>query len=189
MDGGAVGVIATAPVVIRGEVPSDLQSGYGYGYGYGDGYGDGYGYGYGYGDGYGYGYGYGYGDGDGYGDGYGYGYGSGSGDGYGDGYGYGYWQAVLASYAAPNDATLAFWRSDKDGKPCNGGSGTVARVGLVEEIRGPLEICTHRALHATLDPAKWQGDRLWVVAMHGELQQQEDKIGALKRTFIAEVKW
>src|SRR5271166_562610 len=125
-------------------------SGYGYGdgdgYGYGDGYGsgdgaggDGYGYGYGYGDGYGSGDGAG---GDCYGCGNGSGYGDGSGDGYGDRYGSGsgdgskeYWLASIDTFASkwPErsrkrlselrglSATIAFWRSGKDGLPSNGG--------------------------------------------------------------------
>jgi hypothetical protein len=177
----------------------------GYGYSYGSGDGDGYGYGDGYGDGYGSGYGYGYsygsGDGDGYGYGYGYGYsygsGDGDGDGYGDGYGYGYgygygeesksyWQAVLAQYRQPN-TTICFWRSNKDGTPANGGEGTKAVVGLVEEIKGPLKLCTRNALHGTLNPKRWRGERWWVVALHEPVQEDEDKFGSLKRTFIADL--
>ena len=65
----------------------------------------------------------------------------------------------------------------------------MARVGLVEEIAGPLAVCTARALHATLEPGKWKGDRLWIVALYGEVQQDGDKLGALKREFLAEVLW
>jgi hypothetical protein len=174
-------------VVLRGTPPSGDGSGYGYGYG------DGYGSGYGYGDGYGSGSGDGYGDGDGSGYGDGSGSGSGSGDGYGDGYGdgsgsgSGYWQAILAQYTKP-DATIAFWKSTRDGRPCNGGHTTVARIGLVEELPGPLKICSY-GFHATLDPTKWQGDRLWVVALYGEIQTGDDKLAALKREFIAEIPW
>jgi hypothetical protein len=125
----------------------------------------------------------------------GYGYGSGSGYGYGSGsgYGYGYWRAVLAQLPPAKDAIdrgaadVAYWSSDAEGRPCHGGSGTVARVGLVEEIAGPLEICTRRALHATHEPTKWPGKRLWIVALWGEVQRHEDKLGALKREFLAEV--
>jgi hypothetical protein len=174
-------------------------SGYGYGDGYGDGSGDGSGYGYG--DGSGYGYGDGYGDGSGDGSGYGYGDGSGYGYGYGDGYGSGdgsgYWchrfkefldlPRVRELLNTPN-VSFGYWRSDKNGKPANGGHSTEsARPGLVQQINGPLNICTSRALHATLDPGKWEGDRLWLVDLFGEVQTSDDKLGALKREIIAEV--
>ncbi len=127
------------------------------------------------------------------GDGYGYGYGSGS----GSGDGYGYWlhrfsefldfQRVKELYDDP-DVKFGFWRSSKTGKPSNGGSSAEAAIaGLVQEIPGPLEICTANALHATLDPSKWKGERLWLVALFGETQHQDDKLGALKREIIAEV--
>ena len=122
----------------------------------------------------------GYGSGSGYGYGYGYGY--------DDGYGDGYWTAVLEQRPEKTTGRLAFWRSSKDGTPSNGGSGTVARVGLIEEQRGPLKICSH-GYHATLDPGKWNGERLWIVALHGEIQQEDDKLCALKREFLAEIPW
>jgi len=190
-------------------------SGSGYGYGYGDGYGDGSGsgYGYGYGDGSGSGdgdgsgsgsgdgYGSGYGDGYGDGSGYGYGYGDGDGDGDGSGSGYGdgsgsgsgdgYWRLIAARFAAEWEHVkgfIAFWKSDKDGLPSNGGHETDnARPGLVRTISGPLEICTRRALHGTLSPDKWKGERLWIVALRGEIQGQDDKVGALEREIICEV--
>jgi hypothetical protein len=185
--------------------------GYGYGYGDGSGDGDGDGYGYGYGDGDGDGYGDGYGDGDGdgygygYGSGYGDGYGSGSGDGsgygygygygYGDGYGYGYekarsiyFAALLAPYKRGEDRQFLFWRSSTDGSPANGGrTKEKARVGLTEEAEGPLELCTHRALHGTLDPTKWKGERWWVVALHEPVVTDGDKAGSLKRTIVADL--
>ena len=186
---------------------SGSGSGYGYGSGsgsgYGYGYGDGDGYGYGSGSGYGYGYGDGYGDGDGYGYGYGsgYGYGYGSGDGYGDGYGYGYgdgygygygsdaeqYFAALLGPHQQSGGVAAFWRSTMSGTPANGGSGTVGRVGLVEEIPGPLKLCCRNALHATLQPTRWNGARWWIVLLHHPVEHQADKLGSLKRTFVADL--
>jgi hypothetical protein len=98
-------------------------------------------------------------------------------------------QTVAADALARGATAIGFWRSSAGGSPANGGSGTVARVGLVEEIRGPLKICSRNALHATLDPGKWKGDRLWVVALFGEVQTDEDKLGALKREILMEIKW
>jgi len=183
--------------------------GYGNGYGYGYGYdGDGGGYGYGYGDGYGDGDGngdggYGYGDGDGYGDGAGGGYGSGDygygdGDGYGDGSGGGYgsgdgrWlrsytDQILEQYPCPAGARLAYWKSEQDGTPANGGSWAPAKVGMVQEIPGPLQLCGGGALHATLDLNQWDGVRIWIVALYGEIEEGKDKLGALKREFVAEL--
>ena len=187
---------------------SGSGSGYGdgYGSGYGSGSGDGYGYGDGFGDGYGYGYGYGdgSGDGSGSGDGYGCGYGSGYGDGSGYGSGSGYWLSIAISGIAkwtreqqsrwkhlcsdPN-VFLSFWKSDSRGLPSNGGrSEEAARPGLVQEIKGPLKICTANALHSTLTPEKWNGERLWLVALSGEMEHQEDKSAALCREILGEVK-
>jgi len=140
--------------------------------------------------------GYGSGDGSGYGsgDGSGYGSGYGSGSGYGDGYGDG----SIAYCAALTDipeayihreagAVVALWRSNVDGTPANGGTNTKAVPGLVEETPGPLELCKSGTLHATFRPEKWQGGRLWVVALYGDVAITEDKLGALKRVIIAEV--
>ena len=134
----------------------------------------------------GYGYGYGYGSGYGYGDGYGS----------GDGYGYGdgstemrkiYFDALLQPYQRGDDRKVMFWRCNPDGSPANGGSGTKARVGLTEEIAGPLEICTRRALHGTRDPLQWRGEHWWVVALHAPFVSEGDKAGSLKRTFLADL--
>ena len=139
--------------------------------------------------------------GDGYGDGDGYGYGYGSGDGYGDGYGSGdgYWTSVFTSNGwtekqkirlgelMETPSILAFWKSDAKGLPVNGGfSNRAAAAGIIEEIRGPLRICT-AGLHATMNPEKWRGERIWVVALHGEAQWQDDKCASLKREILGEI--
>ena len=49
-------------------------------------------------------------------------------------------------------------------------------------------MCSKNALHATELPLKWHGDRIWVVALLGEVQQSEDKYGALEREIIGECK-
>jgi len=132
----------------------------------------------------------------GYGDGYGYG----SGDGYGSGYGSGeeavtYQEAVIACSIGERGerlreqgAVLAFWRSAKDGTPANGGGGDPRTIGTIEEIPGPLEPCTRNALHATLQPAKWKGERLWIVALYPPVTHVDDaKLCSLKREIVAEV--
>jgi hypothetical protein len=164
--------------LIRGEQPAWAASGSGSGSGSG--------------------YGYGYGDGSGYGSGYGDGYGSGSG--YGDG---SYWLQCIQYFAAKWSqaqrdrleqlkalgAKIAFWKSGSTGKACNGGHhSTPVHVGMVEKIKGPLRLCSKNALHATELPPKWHGERLWVVALLGEVQQSEDKYGALEREIIGQCK-
>jgi hypothetical protein len=184
-------------VVLRGAVSDFFEgSGSGYGYGSGDGYASGYGDGSG--DGSGDGYASGYGDGSGDGSGYGYGSGYGSGDGGGDEKIY--WTAALATYlsraaadcrerldaARAVGATIAYWRSNSEGRASNGGRNDPVHAGLIETTDGPLNLCTKRALHATLQPRKWKGERLWVVALHGEVKDGGDKMGALKREILFE---
>jgi hypothetical protein len=169
------------PLILRGD-PAKLASFYGSGYGSGDGDG--------YGDGSGSGYGYGYGYGDGYGDGSG----SGSGSGF-------YWKATIFAFAAkwPREvqakldaakaagATIAFWRSSKNGLPSNGGGKIEAAApGVIHTAPGPLQLCNRGTLHATLIPPKWEGERYWIVALHGEVVGNEEKYGCLKREIIGE---
>ena len=85
-------------------------------------------------------------------------------------------------------AILAFWRSDRYGKPCHGGSGPARRVGTIDTEKGPLKPCDKGALHATLEPNEWGGDRLWVVAMYPPIEHVgSDKIASLKREILADV--
>jgi hypothetical protein len=58
---------------------------------------------------------------------------------------------------------------------------------MVQKIDGPLEICTRHALHATYIPSKWKGDRVWLVALKGQVVEHEDKLGALEREIIADI--
>jgi hypothetical protein len=84
-------------------------------------------------------------------------------------------------------AKIAFWRSRKDGRPANGGNAEPAYPGLVQKVKGPLELCSPRCLHATYNPPKWQGERIWLVALIGEVKEDENKLGALEREIIAEI--
>jgi hypothetical protein len=87
-------------------------------------------------------------------------------------------------------ATIAYWCSDAQGRPSNGGGcldNWYAHVGLIQEIEGPLKLCGDGALHATLEPHKWVGSRVWVVSMFGEIEFQENKLGSLSREFIGEI--
>jgi len=97
-------------------------------------------------------------------------------------------QARFRKLCKRSDCFLALWKSDKYGLPSNGGaSDHKAQAGMIQEIPGPLQICTRNALHATLAPKKWKGERMWVVALFGEIQHQDDKCAALKREIIGEV--
>ena len=139
------------------------------------------------------------GSGYGYGSGSGYGYGSGYGD--GSGYGSGSLEGAIKGFLAmapqaqqarvkelvSKGAVLAYWKSDKNGKPANGGSGEAVSIGCVQKTAGPLELCEKGTLHATFIPSKWKGERLWLVAMIGKTVKSDDKIGALEREIIWEI--
>lgn len=146
-------------------------------------------------------------------DGSGFGSGSGTGSGYGYGYGYGdgsgfssvsgsifYWIACIpgfvgrmsghaqARYAdlTAQSVPLAFWRSNDKGMPANGGRGVVASPEAVHETQGPLTLCKEGTLHATRIPPMWAGERLWLVALHGTVVGDDEKLGCLRREIIGE---
>jgi hypothetical protein len=96
-------------------------------------------------------------------------------------------QARLCELMADENVTIAYWCSDGDGRPANGGKGTTAKAGLIEEIKGPLQVCTAKALHATHLPHVWKGIRIWMVALSGPVQQDRNKFGSLKREFLGEI--
>ncbi len=131
----------------------------------------------------------GYGYGDGSGDGSGSGSGNGDGSGSGDLSGYLSHPLVMAAVAAGETVTLGWWRSDASGQPVNGGRAMTqpARAGLVQEVPGPLRLCSPHALHASGDPSQWVGDRWWVVGLLGEVRADGAKAGALRRLIIEEV--
>jgi hypothetical protein len=62
-----------------------------------------------------------------------------------------------------------------------------ARSGLLQEVAGPLRLCSANALHATLTPQSWSGERWWVVALLGPVEKQKDKMGALRRLIVEEL--
>jgi hypothetical protein len=120
------------------------------------------------------------------------------GDGYGDG---SYWSKTIQYFAArwsdaqrarleelkALGAKICFWRSNKNGDAMRGKRIESAAPGVVHTVQGPLELCTDRALHATLIPPRWDGDRLWIVALKGEIAGDDEKYGALEREIIGEV--
>ena len=52
---------------------------------------------------------------------------------------------------------------------------------------GPLRLCGPRALHASLRPSAWSGERWWVVGLLGDITRDGDKAGALRRLIVEEV--
>ena len=87
--------------------------------------------------------------------------------------------------------TIAYWNSDQHGRPCNGGrcaDGWRARVGLVQRIDAEVAApCGPGALHATHEPHRWSGCRVWVVALSGSVVVHTGKLGATVREFLGEV--
>lgn len=97
-----------------------------------------------------------------------------------------YWSADLRGFMGL--AAYGPSGSCRTGSPANGGKGEPAFIGKREKKAGPLKICTPQALHGTVNPARWKGDRLWLVLLHGEVVWDGDKFAALEREIIAEVK-
>lgn len=62
----------------------------------------------------------------------------------------------------------------------------VASVGVTHTEQGPLNLCERGTLHATLIPPKWQGERVWIVALHGEVVGDDEKFGCLEREIVGE---
>jgi hypothetical protein len=83
---------------------------------------------------------------------------------------------------------ITYWCSDAHGRPANGGSGDGSVwPGMGQEVDGPLHPCTEHALHATDEPHRWCGSRVWVVALVGQIVSDEQKCCALRREIIGEV--
>ncbi len=61
-----------------------------------------------------------------------------------------------------------------------------AAPGVVHKEQGPLSLCHQGTLHASLLPPKWQGERLWIVALHGEVVGDDEKFGCLEREILGE---
>lgn len=123
-----------------------------------------------------------------------------------------YWQSSTAWYAfrwsdeqkaqldlmIQQEARIAYWRSDKDGLPCNGGlkkgaelpCGGTFFTTIAEGQPKPgktIELCTDQVLHATLRVPRWNGSRLWIVALFGsEIVGDEEKFGATHRQILGE---
>jgi hypothetical protein len=102
-------------------------------------------------------------------------------------------QATVRKLLRDKRVTLAYWCSDAQGRPANHKLGYTeahkwtAKPGLIQRVKGPLEPCSGRALHATLAPHRWAGVRVWLVAMWDAIEVNEMKLAALKRMIVAEV--
>ena len=101
-------------------------------------------------------------------------------------------QALVRKLLHDPSVTLAYWNSDAQGRPANHDLGPdaakwTARPGVVQRVKGPLEPCSSRALHATLTPHRWAGCRVWLVALWDAAVVDEMKFAALKRMIVAEI--
>jgi len=91
-----------------------------------------------------------------------------------------------------DDAWIGYWCSDQWGRASNGGDQSErVEPGLVQQVEGRLEICPSPpdsvGLHATRQPHRWQGCRVWLVALLGEVKVRDSKAAAKTREIIAEV--
>jgi hypothetical protein len=89
-----------------------------------------------------------------------------------------------------NGATIAYVCTDRHGRPANGGPRTrewQVRSGLVQKVKGPLSLCGPNALHGTMLPHRWSGERVWVAGFLGVVESSEDKIGSLHREIVGEI--
>jgi hypothetical protein len=98
-------------------------------------------------------------------------------------------EAYLRAISNRHDSgvRLAIWKATKDGKPANGGSGSARAIGQKERVTGPLTLCGPGALHATLNPGTWEGERCFVVALTEPVIDEGDKLGSLEREIIMEI--
>ncbi len=96
-------------------------------------------------------------------------------------------QKRLSDLMNDPSVTISYWCSDQNGMPANGGFSEAVYPGMIQEVSGPLQICTEKALHATTFPHKWKGSRVWIVALFGEVQKRDDKFGSLKREIIGDI--
>ena len=95
--------------------------------------------------------------------------------------------ARVAEVLASGGATLCFWRSDASGYSANGGVVIEgAASGVMHKATGPLCGCGSGVLHGTLRPAEWKGERWWIVALHGEVVGDKEKMACLRREIIGE---
>lgn len=91
-------------------------------------------------------------------------------------------------------AVFAYYLTDSYGRPSNRNIDNLldrkkwtVKPGIVQKVNGPLVECSANALHATLEPHQWIGNRVWVVAFLGEVKRLDNKIAGLHREIIGEV--
>ena len=84
--------------------------------------------------------------------------------------------------------TIAFWCSDAFGRPSNGGDITIPRAapGVIHTASGQ-RLCEAGALHATREPHRWAGVRVWIVACRDLVGAQHDKLGCRERETLGEI--
>lgn len=102
-------------------------------------------------------------------------------------------QQKAAAMAKKKGAVLAYWCSTPDGMPANSatvpGTFKPAAPGVIHKKNGRVRAtCGEGQLHATFMPSWWEGLRVWVVAMHGEVVHTPDmkKMWCMRREIIGE---
>ena len=86
--------------------------------------------------------------------------------------------------------TIAYWCSDAHGRSANGGQLIQpAAPGVVhrQSVAGAVSPCGPKAVHATFEPHRWAGVRVWIVSMRGGIVQDKHKLAAAERLIIGEV--
>lgn len=101
-------------------------------------------------------------------------------------------QKLRLNECIENGDVIAFWCSDKQGTPCNGGSSEVqASPGLINCLPSTTtELCSDKALHGTTKPNAFLGERVWVCAFRRDVKHEasaKGKLGSLEREYIGEV--
>ena len=97
-------------------------------------------------------------------------------------------ELMAAAERRPDQVWIGYWCSDDHGCSPDGGSGARAAPGVVHKAPGALrERRDADQLHATRDPLRWRGARVWIVALLGRRGGDDGKSWALRREIVGEV--
>ena len=86
----------------------------------------------------------------------------------------------------PSKTWIGYWCSTAHGRSANGGTLIAPAAPGIIHTSPDLDIC-RVGLHATRFPHRWQGTRVWLVALLGARIDQEDKSAAKTREIIGEI--
>src|SRR5262245_13411102 len=97
-------------------------------------------------------------------------------------------ELIEAEKADPDNVWVGYWCANAQGRSAYGHGGTLtAEPGAVQTVAGPLRICCEGGLHATREPHRWPGFRVFVVALLGPRLKGENKCAASRREIVGEV--